>query len=409
MISPHVVISGAGPAGLLMAILLAQAGIFVTVMERTLVVDSWSNKSYSINLNSRGLSALDHAGVLEKVQAVSMARHRVVVESHDGGQQMIPRDPPHFALTRPALIECLESILVTQQQQDSKHITLQRGVGVTHVVVVKDNGNDVLLNVTLDNGSTITCTHLIGADGKFSTVRNSVEDWKNQFTVQSEPAFGVLITPHVSPERWRRDATTIFRPPNGAKYYILASPLPDDRFSVSVVCYEEIREDHPWCLPREEHTGLLESSWESEPTDDHDHKFAPRLAAMIQKDLPLFYKDINGFDSLSTARTMRRSSWLRSLVDEPLYCDSTGRVALIGDAAHAMTAAIGEGCNCALESAVSLKECLTSCLQGDSDKVTVEAMTKAILKYGRRRPSEVMPIQTLSAEGNRYKVPEATM
>ena len=60
--TPHVAIAGAGPAGLLSAILLSQAGVSVTVLEKSLVADPWSTKSYSINLNPRGLGALEHAG-----------------------------------------------------------------------------------------------------------------------------------------------------------------------------------------------------------------------------------------------------------------------------------------------------------------------------------------------------------
>ena len=57
--APRVAISGAGPAGLLVAILLCQVGISETITEKSLVADLWSTKSYSINLNARGLAALD--------------------------------------------------------------------------------------------------------------------------------------------------------------------------------------------------------------------------------------------------------------------------------------------------------------------------------------------------------------
>ncbi|CAB9520974.1 Kynurenine 3-monooxygenase [Seminavis robusta] len=411
MLSPHVAISGAGPAGLLMAILLSQAGVLVTVLEKSLVADPWTSKSYSINLNDRGLSALDHAGVLHQIQAVGMARHRVILELPNGQQQIIPRNPPNYSLTRPALVECLESILVAQAER----VTIQRGVGVTNVVVCADQQQQ--LQVTLDNGSTLSCTHLIGADGKWSAVRNSFVDWREQFTVQAEPAFGIAMTPQKSPPRWAKDATTVFRAPQGAKYYILASPLPNNQYSISAICYDQVRQDHPWCLPREDQVANLES-WEAEygqdddgnteTTGDDDHqKFVDQLGAMLQQELPLFFKDINGLETVSTARSHRRTSWLKPLVDQPQYCDSSGRVALIGDAAHAMTPAIGEGCNCALESAVSLKELIVA-KQKEQQPLTVDDLTEAFREYGSKRPAEVMPIQAKSAENNRYKVPEAS-
>ena len=124
------------------------------------------------------------------------------------------------------------------------------------------------------------------------------------------------------------------------------------------------------------------------------------LAKMLQEELPLFFQDINGLESLKNVRVNRRTSWLKPLVDNPSYCSQNGRVVLIGDAAHAMTPSMGEGCNCALESAVLLVKSLSQ------DKpVTVDDLTQAFRAFGAKRPSEVMPVQCKSAAANRYKAP----
>ena len=429
--TPHVAIAGAGPAGLLSAILLSQAGVSVTVLEKSLVADPWSTKSYSINLNPRGLGALEHAGVLEAVQAVGMERRQIVLESRDGTQQRIPKNPSNYALTRPALVECLEEIVKTKH---ADRITIQRGVEVKHIAIATssssaaaadddDDDGDVenddtngTLVVTLDNGSSIACTHVIGADGKWSATRNSVADWKDQFQVQPEPAFGVSITPTVTPVRWQQDATTVFRP-KSPKYYIIAAPLPDGQFSVSAVCFDEIQEDHPWLVPQDQQQEQ-NMDWEAEygartSSTMKDEALSEKMAELLREDLPLFYEDIRGHESLSNnVRINRRTSWLKPLSDHPRYCDSTGRVALVGDAAHAMTPSVGEGCNCALESAV----CLLQSLPPPPDQqeqtgkqpqpLTVDALTKAFLDYGITRPPQVLPIQLRSAASNRYKVPE---
>ena len=112
MSSPlHVVISGAGPAGLLLALLLSKLNIPLTIIEKSSVPDPWTSKSYSINLNERGLSALDYAGVLETAQKVAMKRSQVVVEMHDGSQTTLPKTPPHYAFARPHLVTTLEKEL----------------------------------------------------------------------------------------------------------------------------------------------------------------------------------------------------------------------------------------------------------------------------------------------------------
>mmetsp|Transcript_10929 Transcript_10929/g.18120 ORF Transcript_10929/g.18120 Transcript_10929/m.18120 type:complete len:446 (+) Transcript_10929:128-1465(+) len=425
---PHVVIAGAGPAGLLSAILLSQAGISVTILEKSPVADPWSTgKSYSINLNDRGLTALDcAAGVLENIKSAGLARHQIVLESFDGKRQHIPKNPPHYAVTRPGLVKCLENIA---KEKHADRVTIQRGVEVTHIAALTaTNGDDnnasttaTEMVVTLNNGSKVSCTHVIGADGKWSAVRNAIPDLKDQFKVQSEAAFGICITPIVSPERWEKDATSVFRPYN-SKYYILAAPLPNGSFSVSAVCFEEIKEDHPWLLPPGENH-QEEESWDAEygariATSISDEVFQERMAKMLQADLPFFYKDIQGRESLSTVRVNRRTSWLKLVSDDknPNYSDRTGRVALIGDACHAMTPAIGEGCNCALESAVCLVQSLLQVSdqtqqatdKETDNKITVDELTKAFLHYGTTRPPQVVPIQLKSAAINRYKVPAQT-
>ena len=76
--------------------------------------------------------------------------------------------------------------------------------------------------------------------------------------------------------------------------------------------------------------------------------------SLFRGDFPAFLATV-GKDTLNSARINVRASWLRmSPVEEGkevVYATKDGCVALIGDAAHCMTASMGEGCNTALESA----------------------------------------------------------
>jgi len=89
---------------------------------------------------------------------------------------------------------------------------------------------------------------------------------------------------------------------------------------------------------------------------------------------------------------------------EVSYSTEDGLVALIGDAAHAMTASMGEGCNTALESAVGLVDSISSIMEekGETDCST-EIMSEAFLKYGSSRPKATQPIQEASAARNVLK------
>ena len=80
------------------------------------------------------------------------------------------------------------------------------------------------------------------------------------------------------------------------------------------------------------------------------------------------------------------------------YATGGGLVALIGDAAHAVTTAMGEGCkNMALESAVAL-------VDSPSSTPTVDDMTATFIEYGSSRPKDTQPIQQRSAAECRLKI-----
>ncbi|KAL3909828.1 MAG: hypothetical protein SGARI_002403, partial [Bacillariaceae sp.] len=405
MLSPHIAIAGGGPAGFLVGLLLAQCHLpCVTLLEQSPVADPWSSKSYSISVTDRGLGAVEAAGVLRQVHTAGTIRNKVIMEMPGGIQRELPKDPPNYAITRPALVECLEQCLQAQAA-DQDGVTIKRGVAVTGVTNDNENG---LLKVELDDGSTLECTHLVAADGKWSAVRNSIPELETQFEVQEEPAFGVIMSSTVkSPERWSPDATTLFVPDSKDQtYYCLAAPLPDGQYSVSAICFDEIQIAHPWLVPPEDGSDGCDQSdktWEAEYSVDTSAQakdsVQENFAKLLQEELPLFYQDLtNGDDDTEhlSFRINRRTSWLKPRVEHPQYTDATGRVALIGDAAHAMTPSQGEGCNCALESAVSLTQSLLEQVKEGKD-LSVEDITEAFQAYGTIRPSEVLPIQIKSA------------
>merc|ERR1719213_35326 len=66
-----------------------------------------------------------------------------------------------------------------------------------------------------------------------------------------------------------------------------------------------------------------------------------------------------------------------------------------------MTPSLGEGCNCALESASKLVGALLP-LTAAEQVPSCKDMTQAFLKYGQERPPQVRPLQERSAAGSRF-------
>lgn len=402
--TPSVVVSGGGPAGLVAAIMLAKrCGIQTTVVERSATPDEWSTKSYSIVLGDRGLTALQQAECYDAIRQYGMPRNFVVMHDKDGNTKQIPkRAKESIGFSRPILVKALEDIA---REQDN--ITILKGSGVERVDMNGD-GEDSLLQVVLDDGTSIQATHVIGADGKWSAVRSS---FPNDFiaTIHTEPSFGVHIMVPSVPQDWNMDATHVIRPRQECKFYVIAAPIPTGELSVSIVCYDETLSNYPWLAPPKDAVDEKKSDemngWENQysalPANvDSNDELVENLTTLLEEELPFFLEAI-GKDSLKTARINRRVSWVEltnpSNSDDVSFATSDGKVCLIGDAAHGVTPSLGEGCNLAIESAVSLVECIPS-----DNCVTTSGLTKAFLEYGKSRPLETEPIQTKSAVACRY-------
>ena len=121
------------------------------------------------------MEALSAAGMLDAVKAAALQRSAAVIHSSED-RVVLPCNPPHLALSRPALIDTL-----LQRVALCPHITLSRGKSVANVGY---DAGDGAVRVGLDDGTTICATHLVAADGKWSVVRAAFfEDWCSAFWI----------------------------------------------------------------------------------------------------------------------------------------------------------------------------------------------------------------------------------
>lgn len=389
---------GGGPGGLLAAILLGRRGVSTTILEKTAKPDEWSTKSYSIVIGPRGQDALERAGAMESARKKGMERRCIIFHDANGNMKVIAKEHGGgLGFSRPLLVECLEAIASEQPT-----VTVRRGSGVTGVTRGTDGG---LLEVALADGSTVSATHVIGADGKWSAVRASFPELESQATIRTEPSFGVHMMAPSVPAEWRSDGTSVIKPSEECMFYIIAAPIPTGELSISIVCYDETLERYPWLAPPGEMTSYGSGGWEDEysatpKTEGYNVDLVDKLADLFEKELPCFLAAV-GRETLKTARINRRTSWLEMTTSEKegvvSYATGDGLVALIGDAAHAVTPTMGEGCNMAMESAVALVDSL-------STTPTVDDMTAAFIAYGSSRPKHTQPIQQRSAAACRLKI-----
>lgn len=408
---PLVVICGGGPGGLLAAILLNNAGVKSTVLERSTEIDAWSTRSYSIVLGERAYVSLQRAGsdVLDRMREVGNERRFVFFFNGETGDvKAIPKKAPGLGFSRSLLVESLEEIAV-----GLPNVTIRRGAGVSKVACSSGLGVDV----HLEDDSCISGTHVIGADGKWSKVRQSLPSLEAQGELITCGSFGVAMVAPKVPEGWRTDGTYVVKPAsNDNTFYIIASPLPGEGMSISMVVYDEALEKYPWLAPpadKDADSGISgmhtwKDEYSAKPAREmSDMELSNHLEALFQEEFPAFLAAV-GKDTLNSARINGRASWLRmSPVEEGkevMYATDDGRVALIGDAAHCMTASMGEGCNTALESAMKLVDCIVAGVkENDETSCSVDTMNKAFVEYGLSRPKDTQLVQEMSAAANTLK------
>lgn len=375
------------------AILLSQKGIESTVLERMQETEKWSSRSFSISINERGQEALQKAGCLSCAKERGIVQDSIILFDGDtGDKKQIPTGKaPSILLSRPVLLEILEGILLKDN-----NVTLKRDVSVEKVI---NDGSDEL-EIQLDDGSTCSATHIIGADGKWSKVRASLPDLESQINIETEGTFSLKMTRSKFPPGWRDDLIHSTRPKDGT-FYIMCVPLLDKEMLMMMVCFDEVLEKHPWLAP----PGEVQSEW-SEKNNEDSEDLSSKLKNLFAEEIPAFLAEI-GEDSLKSARPMYRIPWINFSTKEGderkcgSFCTEDGRVALIGDAAHAVVPSTGEGCNLALESAMRLADSINP--DNSEGTLSVERLSSAFKDYGRSRPQETFPIQRIAADAANYQ------
>lgn len=307
---------GAGPAGLLLALLLGRAGHRVTVLERSPRIDLTRQAGAPV-LQPVTLRVLERAGLLDEVRAgageissgeVSVRGRQVARYAYSD----LPDVPLPYALTVPvtalrgALLAAIGELPGVELRLGAEVTELRGGEGARRELVFRDAAGTHLLRPDF----------VVGSDGKFSTVRDLAEIPTHvfpydkgylDFLVPAPPGWGARITMHFTDDA-----------------YVLSMPYPGDRLIVVWITREQ-QVDAALAAPFAELAGRL-----GEAAPELAAVFAPQVAARGWDEVP--HRQVQH-------HMVRPDRWL------------DGNVLLIGDSAHAMHAFGGQGLNTSLQDA----------------------------------------------------------
>ncbi|KAF9279827.1 hypothetical protein BGZ68_007665 [Mortierella alpina] len=164
--TPHVLIVGAGLAGLLLAILLDRAKIPYEIYERA---NEIKPLGALMSLNASILTALDQLGLLEELEKVSLPNNKMTFCSDDlkvlGAFEVADEKDilgyDRIAFSRPKLYDLLASRISPEKFHFGKK-----------VMSVAQNKDGVMIRCS--DGTTYHGDILVGADGAYSGVRQGL-------------------------------------------------------------------------------------------------------------------------------------------------------------------------------------------------------------------------------------------
>jgi kynurenine 3-monooxygenase len=323
------VLIGSGLAGGLLGAYLGRRGYDVDLYERRADPREGNivgGRSINLAVSTRGIYALEQLGVADEVlqHAIPM-RGRMI---HDKSGQL------HFSPYDVDPKKCINSIgraalntTLIQAAQRYPNVRVMFNHRCTEVDL-----DEVVVHLETENGPLRSKGDaVIGVDGAFSAVRQSMQLKIDNFQYdESYLAHGYkeLTIPPGPNDSWQMEKNALHIWPRKS-FMMIALPNPDGSFTCTLFWEFE--------GPR---------SFASTKTDDQVSRF---FEEEFPDAVPLMPSLLDDFHQNPTGSlvTIRCAPWY--------YRD---KVALVGDAAHAVVPFYGQGMNAAFEDCVVLDECL---------------------------------------------------
>lgn len=322
---------GSGLAGGLLAAGLGRRGYGVDLFERRADPRAGNfvgGRSINLALSTRGIHALAQLGLADQVlkHAIPMRGRMIHSKSSDLHFAPYDRDPnKHInSIGRASL-----NTVVIEAAQRYPNVRVLFNHHCTGVDL--DLASAQLVNTSTNQPVTASGDAVIGVDGAFSAVRQAMQQKIGKFDYdESYLAHGYkeLTIPPAADGAWRMEKEALHIWPRKS-FMMIALPNPDGSFTCTL--FWEFKG------PR---------SFETTRTDDDVRRFFDEEFPDAVPHMPSLLEEYRTNPTGSLV-TIRCAPWY--------YKD---KVALVGDAAHAVVPFYGQGMNAAFEDCVVLDECL---------------------------------------------------
>ena len=356
-----IVIIGAGPAGLLLAhYLLAQGGYELEIYERRpdpRSMSEQSQRSFPVVLQSRGLLGLDGIEGLKSIMVKEGVLSKgSVMHGKKGKDRSIRRSTEALIINRNQLTQVLLNELTKNFSND--RLTLRFDC---NCVEVNQKEQRVMLNHAEEGDFSVGFDRLVGADGSTSQVRESLN---RQNHLNAETALVADVYKSFSISRFSLDGTQellgdsvhVWSMEKGVR--LVMAPQLGDRLNGTLI------------FPPDKNP--LADCQTGEEVLAYFGRIAPSMTAFMT---------VEEAHDLGQARI----STLTTVKCDRLNIED--KVVLVGDAAHAVSPSIGQGCNSSLQDALIFNQVLN---EHHHD------WAQALPAYTQRRLADVHALRDLS-------------
>ena len=355
------VLIGSGLAGGLLAAFLGRRGDEVELFERRpdpRAGNTVGGRSINLALSTRGIHALEQVGAAAEVLEHAIPMRGRMIHDRTGGLHFSPydRDPS----------KCINSIgrgalntVVIEAAQRYPNVRVRFNQRCTDVDL--DQPAAQLINTETNEISAARGDAIIGVDGAFSAVRRSLQKLDRFEYSQSYLAHGYkeLTIPPAADGSWQMEKNALHIWPRKS-FMMIALPNPDGSFTCTLFWQFE---------------GL--PSFETTRSDEQVRSFFEEEFPDAVPLMPQLFQEF-GENPTGSLVTIRCAPWF--------YED---KVALLGDAAHAVVPFYGQGMNAAFEDCVVLEECLNA---------FPKDRRKAFVEYFHRRKRNADALANLAVQ-----------